>query len=101
MWKEPKIAQFRKDQRFLNRFKKNTYNFDLKFSSNLGWAEMGIVGSSYKMDIIMLGSTLTQLNKLTKIKTGIKNSYVIAESLYANLSQYTKTKCRGFDLIAF
>jgi hypothetical protein len=101
MWKEPRIAQFRKDQRFLNRFKKNTYNFALNFSSNLGWAEMGIVGSSYKMDIIMFGDTLNQLNKLSKIKTGANNAYVVAESLYNNLSEHTKTRCRELDLVTF
>lgn len=53
--KEPKIFKYRNDQRLLVSFK-GAFSVEMSFALNFGWAQEGIVGSSYKINPLFFGN---------------------------------------------
>ncbi len=77
------------------------FNIELNFSLNMGWCSEAVIGSSHKIDSLVLGEEVYCLDKYMRISRNYSTSILISESLYSNLSVGLKQHCRCFDSIKF
>lgn len=98
--KEPKIFKYRNDQRLLVSFK-GSFNVEMSFALTLGWISTCIAGSSYKIDPIFFGPSITKLNKLMKFSKNRGSCIVVSDTLYENLTTPLKSYCRSFESVKF
>lgn len=77
------------------------FNIELNFALNMGWCYEVVIGSSHKIDSLVIGEEVNYLEKLMKISRNYSTSILMTESLYSNLSVGLKQHCRPFDSIKF